>query len=140
MDTEGRGARAWMRWIRSNVRLGSSCALFALAIQFVLLFGHVHPADTAWRLRSLQLSALSTDVASAAVPDAPSAPSKPVGLTFDYCAVCAVMNLAASVIPAATPGLLVPVALGRVPFQKIPDVSFAGSLHLLFRARAPPLA
>ena len=35
-------ARADMKWFRSNIRLGSRLALLALAIQFLLSFGHFH--------------------------------------------------------------------------------------------------
>ena len=31
-----------MKWFRSNIRLGSRLALLALAIQFLLSFGHFH--------------------------------------------------------------------------------------------------
>src|SRR5260370_7977226 len=31
-----------MKWFRSNIRYGSRLALFALAIQFLLSFGHFH--------------------------------------------------------------------------------------------------
>jgi hypothetical protein len=31
-----------MKWFRSNIRLGSRLALFALVIQFLLSFGHFH--------------------------------------------------------------------------------------------------
>src|ERR1700730_13311060 len=133
-------AGASMRWVRSNVRFGSWCALFALAIQFIVLFGHAHRTDIAWPSGSSPLSALGTEVPSAAVPNAPSSPSKPAGLAFDYCAICAVMNLAGSVVPAAAPGLPVQVAISRVRFWTTLDVSLAALPHLLFQARAPPLA
>jgi len=34
--------RVGMRWFRSNIRLGSRLALFALAVQMALSLGHVH--------------------------------------------------------------------------------------------------
>ena len=34
-----------MHWVRSNRRFGSWAALFALAIQLVLSFGHIHLED-----------------------------------------------------------------------------------------------
>ena len=129
-----------MRWVRSNVRFGSWCALFALAIQFIVLFGHAHRTEIAWPSGSSPLSALSAEVPSAALPSAPSSPSKPAGLAFDYCAICAVMNLAASVVPAAAPGLPVQVVIGPVRYWTALDVSLAELPHLLFQARAPPLS
>jgi hypothetical protein len=128
-----------MRWFRSHVKLGSWCALFALTIQVVVSFGHAHRADFAWPSGFLQLTAFTTDVPAAAA-NVPAAPSKPAGLAFDYCAICAVMNLAASAVPAAAPGLPVPLVLGPPRFWTITEISLAQVPHLLFRARAPPLA
>ena len=34
-----------MRWFRANKTFGSRLALFALAVQFVLAFGHIHHED-----------------------------------------------------------------------------------------------
>ena len=34
-----------MHWIRKNRRFGSWAAVFALTIQLVLSFGHIHPED-----------------------------------------------------------------------------------------------
>ncbi len=36
------GAPIGMKWFRSNIKHGSRLALLALAIQFVLSFGHFH--------------------------------------------------------------------------------------------------
>ena len=38
------GAPVGMKWFRSNIKTGSRLALFALAIQFALSFGHFHEA------------------------------------------------------------------------------------------------
>jgi len=32
-----------MKWVRANIGLGARVALFALAVQFALSFGHFHP-------------------------------------------------------------------------------------------------
>src|ERR1700686_3018078 len=99
-----------MRWIRLHVRFGSCFALFALVIQFLVTFGHMHCAESTWRSTFLPRNSLTIDISSAAFPDT-FPPSKPVGIAFDYCAICAVMNLAASIVPAAAPGLRVPAAV-----------------------------
>jgi hypothetical protein len=127
-----------MRWIRSHVRLGSWCAIFALAVQVIVSFGHAHRADFGWS--SGFLPSLTAEQPATPLPTAPSAPSKPAGPAFDYCAICAVMNLAASAVPAAAPGLPVPIVLGQIRFWTVPDISLAELPHLLFQARAPPLA
>jgi hypothetical protein len=128
-----------MRWVRLHVRFGSCFALFALAVQFLLTFGHMHCAELTWPSIFLPRTSLTIDISSAALPDT-SLPYKPVGIAFDYCAICAVMNLATSIVPAAAPGLPVPAALGAVRFQCTPDVSLAALPHFLYRARAPPLS
>ena len=38
-------AYADMKWFRSNIRRGSRLALFALAFQFLLSFGHFHSSS-----------------------------------------------------------------------------------------------
>jgi hypothetical protein len=129
-----------MRWIRSHVRLGSWCALFALAVQVVVSFGHAHRADFGWPSGFLPSSAIAAEQPAAPLPAAPAAPVKPTGLAFDYCAICAVMNLAASAVPAAAPGLPVPIVRGGLRFWIVRNISPAELPHLLFQARAPPLA
>jgi Protein of unknown function (DUF2946) len=117
------------------MRLGTWCALFALALQFTLAFGHVHRGETA-----AALSALSGHGPAATMPDDPAAPPAPVGLAFDYCAICAVVNLTGNAVPTATPGLPVPVVIRSQRFW--PDAHTAASAfpHRLFQARAPPVA
>jgi hypothetical protein len=129
-----------MRWIRSHLRLGSWCALFALAVQVAVSFGHAHRADFGWPSGFLAASTSAAEQPAPPLSATPSAPSKPAGLAFDYCAICAVMNLAASAVPAAAPGLPVPIVLGALRFWTVPNISTAQLPHLLFQARAPPLA
>jgi len=129
-----------MRWVRSNVSQGSWCALFALAIQIVLSFGHIDPADFPWPSGSSPVSAAGADENSTAALTAPSTPSKPIGHAFDYCVICAVMTLAGSVIPAAAPASPMPAGSIRVHFWAKAEVLSSTSPHRLFQARAPPLA
>jgi hypothetical protein len=129
-----------MRWVRQNIRMGAGWALFALAIQFVVLFGHAHPVGTAGHADVASLSALGLEApASAAVPQAPADPSKPGGLAFDYCAICAVINLAGAMMPTTAPTSLPPTAVGPVRFWVSVDNIAAALPHRLFQARAPPL-
>jgi predicted membrane metal-binding protein len=128
-----------MRWVRSNIRLGSWCALLALAIQFVLSFGHVHRAEFPWVSGHANLSALTASAVSVTGSDA-SAAAKPIGLASDYCAICAVMVLANSVRPAAAPSSPLPAGNIGVRFWMQAEVFSATSPHRLFQARAPPLA
>jgi hypothetical protein len=128
-----------------HLKFGCWSALFALAVQFMLLFGHLHRGElvapsSAWSL-SLAIAAQDPSAASD-VPTAPlpSAPVKPVGLRFDYCAICVVIKLAGTIIPAAVPILTAPSTDGRLQYSAPIDVALVASPHLPFHARAPPLA
>jgi hypothetical protein len=74
------------------------------------------------------------------MPNAPAVPVKPAHWAFDYCAICAVINLAASTVLAAAPALFVPGAFHPVLFWPDTDAALTASPHRLFNARAPPLA
>jgi len=115
-----------MKWFRSNIRHGSRLALLALAIQFVLSFGHFHgvaaqaaPAIQSGLSRSV---AVSPDAARAlAAPDAAAQfiqgqqqRQKPVSDhdANDACAICAVIAMANAVL-FSTPPLLDPAGLSK---------------------------
>ena len=129
-----------MHWVRSNIRPGSWCALLALAIQFALSFGHVHPKEFPWPSGHARLSALTASAASASGSETSASPAKPISLASDYCAICAVMVLANSVRPAAAPSSPLPAGNIGVRFRVQAEVFSATFPHRLFRARAPPLA
>jgi hypothetical protein len=120
------------------MRFGAWCALFALAIQFTVSFGHAH--SLASPLGDVPRAAFSDAGHSTAMPDVPVAPSNPASLAFDYCAICAVADLTASAVPAAAPGLAVPFAIHPIRFWPQVGDATAAPPHRLFRARAPPLA
>lgn len=128
-----------VRWVRTKVRFGATCALLALAIQFTLSFGHAHRRDIGSFGASLQIA--HVDLAPAvALPRAPAVPSIPRGLAFDYCEICAVSSLAGSAIPAAPPELLMAVVAQRIRFFLPIAAVQVASPHRLFQARAPPQA
>ena len=78
-----------MHWIRNHCRLGAWAALFALTIQLVLSFGHIH------------LENLQAPSAVAAAQSQPGTPNDGDGTAHhDVCAICAVISLtASSVVP-----------------------------------------
>src|SRR5262249_10155423 len=88
-----------MRWFRRNMRFGSWCALFALTIQLVMSFGHLHSASSA------AAAALAASAAEplAAAPDGTSTPSKHSRVA-DYCTICASIHLA-GLLTAAPPSV-----------------------------------
>ena len=70
-----------MQWFRANLRVGARIGLFALTLQIILSFGHVHLGDFRH----------STDrLAVAAAQPVPSDPlQQPIGDADGYCAICA---------------------------------------------------
>jgi hypothetical protein len=111
-------------------------ALFALAIQFALSFGHVHLDRVAVP------DASAASLAAQSSGDGPNGSSKPGShrLADDYCAICALVQLAASSAPAAAPTLPPPALVSRVWHAPVTDFELAALPRLLFQARAPPIA
>jgi hypothetical protein len=154
-------ARADMKWFRSNIRLGSRLALIALAIQFLLSFGHFHEgsARAASASRDAKGSGLhhrvgmavaqlgASDRASQAPPLKFLSPVRsktsdhvPLGHPCDDCAICAVMALANTVVDAAPPSLLSPHATAFSYLAADDWFAEPQSARVAFQPRAPPIA
>lgn len=121
-----------MKWIRSNIRQGSRTALFALAVQFLLSFGHFHgiAAQATQAVQSADDTALQQRQSN---PDSDQQ-------TNDTCAICAVVAMANAVTFATPPALLLPQA---VEFSYLTtDAAFIhlSSARVVFQPRAPPLS
>jgi hypothetical protein len=127
-----------MRRVRANLRYGSWCALFAVAIHIIVSFGHAHRIDAFRQGEFLPRAAAVINGQSAIDPGDPA--SKPIGLAFEYCAICAVINMGASMVPAEAPASAVPAIVSQVRFAPRADSGIRASGHLLFQARAPPFA
>lgn len=148
------GAR-WMKWFRANIRLGSRLALLALAIQFVLSFGHFHvsiaQASTDARPSSLHaarfapshLDSFGRHSDANAVNAARSNTSSdrgPAGQPADDCAMCAVMALANAAVVATPPDLLAPQAAAFLHLVTDVAVVDPNSALAAFQPRAPPIS
>lgn len=155
-------AHADMKWFRSNARLGSRLALFALAIQLVLSFGHFHgnaaPASSAAEVTASKFNdgghrlgehsgpwdwAVHAIAASAARLKAISGSGhEPAGQPADDCATCAVMAMAANaMIAAAPPCLSAPRPVAWL-YYSTSDANFPdpGPALDAYQPRAPPIA
>jgi len=124
-----------MRWFRANKTFGSRLALFALAVQFVLAFGHIHHED-------IYGSARPAAAMAAAVPDGsqPLPPNHPSKHSDDYCAICAAVSLLGNSFAAAAPGLPLPSASYAIErFDRVAAV-FIAPRRAAFQSRAPPAA
>jgi hypothetical protein len=117
-----------MTWLRSNIRHGSRLALLALAIQFVVSFGHFHGIAVQAAPAAQSLSSLTQ----------PSAPDEDQRRPGEPCAICAVMALANAALSASPPLLSLPQAVAFL--HSATDAEFVHLDHsrLAFQPRAPP--
>src|SRR3954454_200846 len=92
-----------LRWVRANRSRCGLLALFALALQLYLSFGHIHAED-------LGLAPPAEVTAQAGADTHGSGPPPTDHDEHDVCAICAALSLtASSVLPAVAP-LPVPLA------------------------------
>jgi hypothetical protein len=134
-----------MKWFRSNIKRGSRLALFALAIQFALSFGHFHAVaaqaiqpDTApFELSHANGLAAPDAVGESAQQPSPSTPDSDQQPS-DPCAICAVMALANAVLFATPPILLLPQAIEFLYLTTDAEFVHLNSARVAFQPRAPP--
>jgi hypothetical protein len=124
-----------MRWFRSKLHSGSRLAMFALAVQLVLSFGHVH-------LQNLAPATTKSAVpASGTVLLSERAPSHDHGGSLDAdCPICALIQLIAASALSAPPVLPLPLHSGSTGLQAPAEMASVCSPHFPFEARAPPSA
>lgn len=127
-----------MGWFRSRSRLGSWLALFALACQLALSFGHVHLDGARGSAHASVVASVPAAIDATAALD-PAGKDKPA-LADDYCAVCALIHLAGALVPAEVPALPLPIFSGRLPLAAAIDFDLTQPRRARFQARAPPIA
>jgi hypothetical protein len=118
-----------MHWIRRNSRFGSWAAVFALAIQLVLSFGHIHLEDfqgpSSVTARSSQTQQNPSD-------------DNDRGTAHDFCAICAALNLTSSSVLPVAAVLATPVDHPHRWAAVLHPAEVSYRVHLIFQARAPP--
>lgn len=125
-----------MNWFRSRIRSAVGLALFALAVQMALSFGHLHRDDLGLPpLSAADQTQVSADTSSSLRQSNPS--QQPA--SDDYCAICASMALVATALPSLPPTLTVPETVRPVWPEPTPFETLTLDVALSFRARAPPL-
>jgi hypothetical protein len=129
-----RGWRSPMGCVRASTRFGVCLALIALALQFVLPFGHVH-------LEGIQRAVPTVHAAGydahAFVPGSAQLPGEDDN---GYCAICATIYLAANSFLPQAPQLTLPfVSLSIEHFHQIVLAALLPR-RMPFQSRAPPLA
>jgi hypothetical protein len=140
-----------MKWVRANIKHGSRLALLALAIQFVVSFGHFHgtsaqaePAIAAAATQSAPAAAKYPAPENAALNSAIGGDQSRSGSgqdsdqPTDVCAICAVMALANAVMFASPPLLLLPQAVEFLYLTTDAEFVHLNSARIAFQPRAPP--
>jgi len=140
-----------MKWFRSNIKHGSRLALFALAIQFVLSFGHFH-GGAAQAAPAIQSGPALSDLSYASSLPAADAFGEPAQQQpasdqdsdrrqqSDPCAICAVIALANAVLFATPPLLLLPQAVELLYLTTDAEFVHLNSARVAFQPRAPPIS
>ena len=139
-----------MRWFRSNIKHGARFALFALAVQFALSFGHFHAVaaqtSTASQFEPAQaplahagIVLVAHTASETAQPQSPSNHDSDQPPS-DSCAICAVIALANTVLFATPPVLLLPQAVELLRLATDAAFIHLNSARVAFQPRAPPLS
>src|SRR4051812_21987511 len=138
-----------MKWFRQHIKTGSRLALFALAVQFALSFGHFH-VSAAQAAPAIQTGLIQADLADAQGVGANGATGaaqqhQPSGSDTDQqpadaCAICAVIALAGNVLFATPPLLLLPQAVELLYLTTDAEFAHLGLGRSSFQSRAPPVS
>jgi hypothetical protein len=134
-----------MRWFRTNVKHGARLALFALAVQAALAFGHFHGLGVS-AASAVQSDLTQTEVAANAngLGDSHTArPQTPANHHHDQqpgdlCAICAVLLLVNASTVGTPPLLLLPQASEHLYLPSAAEVVHLTTARVAFQARAPP--
>ncbi len=138
-----------MKWFRSNIRLGSRLALFALGIQCLLSFGHFHSSNAQAAPASVDAKQLgrhdtvsfaATRLAALDNASRTSSDQGPDGQPSDDCAICAVMALANAMVVATPPYLLARQAAALLYLTADAEFVHLNSARVAFQPRAPPIS
>jgi hypothetical protein len=124
-----------MRWVRVNRKWGGCLALFALALQLVLSFGHIHAEDLGL---AAAREAVASHAQSASGDD--TQPPQDRDDAHDVCAICITLSLSATAMLPAVASLILPVTYEwewPADIQPAQDVFY---LKSYYQARAPPRA
>jgi hypothetical protein len=136
-----------MKWFRKQLKHGSRLALFALAIQFALSFGHFHsfaaqaaPAiATGLTLADLDYArSLATQDTASKVEHKQRPATPDTDHSADACAICAVISLAGNVLFATPPLLQLPQAVQLLYLTTHAEFVHLNPVHPAFQPRAPP--
>jgi Protein of unknown function (DUF2946) len=124
-----------MRWFRSNKTFCSRLALLALAVQFVVAFGHIHRDDIYGTARAVAAIAAPVPDGGQSLPG-----GHPAKHGDDYCAICATISLLGNSFVAVAPTLPLPAVSHAIEqFDRVAAI-FIAPRRAAFQSRAPPTA
>jgi hypothetical protein len=127
-----------MNWFRTNKRSGGRLALFALALQAYLAFGHIHPDDI-WGPLGASLDAAETVVLSSAESVRSIPANQPWYDDDAFCPICETMYfLSTSFTPEAPQVLPLPFVVRPIEHSTIVSAFFIAPRRASFQSRAPP--
>ena len=124
-----------MQWVRRNKRFGSWAALFALTIQLMLSFAHLHPEGI--QGSSVAIAAPLQAQASGGSGGTPSGDGHGSG-GHDFCAICVALTLTSNSVLPTVSLLAIPVDRPHEWFADFRTAQVSFGLHSNFQARAPP--
>jgi hypothetical protein len=127
-----------MGFVRSQRRWGAWAGLFALVLQLVLSFGHMHPDDLGLPPPAAAGHAQAIANTASAPIGQPQQDHQPQ--PDDYCAICASMALVATAIASLPPALIVPSAFRYIWPLHLVARGIRATLIPSFQARGPPSA
>jgi hypothetical protein len=140
-----------MKWFRSNIKGGARLALFALAVQFALSFGHFHWLAATHAAPVVQSSLTQADAVTANAADIKGLAAAGDQTTRqspadhdgdqqrgDVCAICAVVAMAGTALFAMPPLLSLPQAVEFLYLTTDAEFVHLKSAGTAFQPRAPP--
>jgi Protein of unknown function (DUF2946) len=124
-----------MLWLRKHISNGSWLALFALAINFTLAFGHVHVPDGRGSEREVALIAASAETSNSQSQD------HPTDHHADYlCPICMAVAAMGNALVSTSPAL--PVAFSIATIDRLIEKTLLvlPSPRAGFLSRGPPIS
>ena len=129
-----------MRWCRSNQRFGVYLALFALTLQFIASFAHIHPEGFGSAYGGSLSGEASHALSGTGLSDSAAHPlNDQGGFPHRDCAVCVSIALLGSALEGQPPALSVPTDIHLSPTRPASELQFSIARFYPFRTRAPPV-
>jgi hypothetical protein len=121
-----------MRLLRAHQTSGAWLALLALLVQIAISFGHVHGDDLVPVLAERGTGASPPTSAPRNDPGAPAT-------DHDFCAICACIALAGSLVLPQPPAIIVAILPQRIVLAERVRLLVSTNQRRHFQARAPPV-